>query len=145
MHVSVGVIIAFFFCGLLVVTALVVALLLMRNLFQKQKIYSNFASYLSDFLVIVSMDGRLIDATPTYITFSLYGLWFSSTRILVLDSCISYPSKIYITCIFFLFSFGGEFCGTGLIEGASLWTNSALHVLPLSLLKDFGWKKALIA
>jgi PAS domain-containing protein len=74
MQVSVGVIIAFFFGGFLVVTALVVSLLLMRNLLQKQKIYSNFAGYLSDFLVIVSMDGRLIDATPTYITDPLYEL-----------------------------------------------------------------------
>ena len=74
MQISVGVIIAFFFGVFLLITALVVSLLLMRNLLQKQKIYSNFAGYLSDFLVIVSMDGRLIDATPTYITDPLYEL-----------------------------------------------------------------------
>ena len=72
MQISIGIIVAFFFGCFIVVTALVVSILLMRNLLQKKKIYSNFANYLSDFLVIVSMDGRLIDATPTYITDPLY-------------------------------------------------------------------------
>ena len=74
MQVSVSLLIAVSFFCLLVVTAFVIAVLLIRDLLHKQKIYSNFANYLGDFLVIVSKEGRLIDATPTYISDPLYVL-----------------------------------------------------------------------
>ena len=76
MQVSVSLLIAVSFFCLLVVTAFVIAVLLIRDLLHKQKIYSNFANYLGDFLVIVSKEGRLIDATPTYISDPLYVLIF---------------------------------------------------------------------
>jgi PAS domain-containing protein len=43
-------------------------------LLHKQKIYSNFSGFLSDFLVIISKEGRLIDASPSYISDPLYNL-----------------------------------------------------------------------
>ena len=64
--------IAVSFVCFLVITAFVISVLLIRDLLNKQKIYSNFAGYLSDFLVIISKEGRLIDASPTYISDPLY-------------------------------------------------------------------------
>ena len=68
MQVSVGALILVSFVCFLVVTAFVISVLLIRDLLHKQKIYSNFSSYLSDFLVIISKEGRLIDASPTFIS-----------------------------------------------------------------------------
>ncbi|OWV10295.1 hypothetical protein B7989_11815 [Fibrobacter sp. UWB5] len=72
MQVSVGLLIAVSFVCFLVITAFVIVVLLIRDLLNKQKIYSVFSGYLGDFLVIVSKEGRLIDATPTYISDPLY-------------------------------------------------------------------------
>ncbi|MBR5412637.1 MAG: PAS domain-containing protein [Fibrobacter sp.] len=72
MQVPVGLLIAVSFVCFLVITAFVISVLLIRDLLNKQKIYSNFAGYLSDFLVIISKEGRLIDASPTYISDPLY-------------------------------------------------------------------------
>ena len=72
MQVSVSILIAVSFFCLLVITAFVISVLLIRDMLSKQKIYSIFANYLSDFLVIVSKEGRLIDATPTYTKDPLY-------------------------------------------------------------------------
>ena len=72
MNMQVSVIIAVSFFCLLIVTAFVISVLLIRDLLHKQKIYSVFAGYLGDFLVIVSKEGRLIDATPIYISDPLY-------------------------------------------------------------------------
>ena len=74
MQVSVGLLIALSFVCFLLITAFVISVLLIRDLLNKQKIYSNFAGYLSDFLVIISKEGRLIDASPTYISDPLYDL-----------------------------------------------------------------------
>jgi len=74
MQVSVGLLIALSFVCFFMITAFVISVLLIRDLLNKQKIYSNFAGYLSDFLVIVSKEGRLIDASPTYISDPLYDL-----------------------------------------------------------------------
>ena len=74
MQVPVGLLIAVSFVCFLVITAFVISVLLIRDLLNKQKIYSNFAGYLSDFLVIISKEGRLIDASPTFISDPLYDL-----------------------------------------------------------------------
>jgi hypothetical protein len=74
MQVSVGLLIALSFVCFLAITAFVISVLLIRDLLNKQKIYSNFAGYLSDFLVIISKEGRLIDASPAYISDPLYDL-----------------------------------------------------------------------
>ena len=74
MQVSVGLLIALSFVCFFMITAFVISVLLIRDLLNKKKIYSNFAGYLSDFLVIVSKEGRLIDASPTYISDPLYDL-----------------------------------------------------------------------
>lgn len=72
MQVPVSLVIAVLFVCFLVITAFVITVLLIRDLLHKQKIYSVFADYLCDFLVIVSKEGRLIDATPNYISDPLY-------------------------------------------------------------------------
>ena len=74
MQVSVGLLIALSFVCFLVTTAFVISVLLIRDLLHKQKIYSNFSGFLSDFLVIISKEGRLIDASPSYISDPLYNL-----------------------------------------------------------------------
>ena len=74
MQVSVSLLIAVSFVCFLVVTAFVISILLIRDLMNKQKIYANFSTFLSDFLVIISKEGRLIDATPTFIADPLYDL-----------------------------------------------------------------------
>ena len=74
MQVPVGVLIAVSFVCFLVITAFVIVVLLIKDLLHKQRIYSNFGSYLSDFLVIISKEGRLIDASPAYISDPLYNL-----------------------------------------------------------------------
>lgn len=74
MQVPVGLLIAVSFVCFLVITAFVISVLLIRDLLNKRKIYSNFAGYLSDFLVIISKEGRLIDASPTFISDPLYNL-----------------------------------------------------------------------
>ena len=74
MQVPVGLLIAVSFVCFLVITAFVISVLLIRDLLNKQKIYSNFAGYLSDFLVIISKEGRLIDASPIFISDPLYDL-----------------------------------------------------------------------
>lgn len=74
MQLPVGILIAVSFVCFLVITAFVISVLLIRDLLHKQKIYSNFAGYLSDFLVIISKEGRLIDASPSYISDPLYNL-----------------------------------------------------------------------
>ncbi|SHK98107.1 hypothetical protein SAMN05720487_106119 [Fibrobacter sp. UWT2] len=74
MQVSVGLLIALSFVCFLVTTAFVISVLLIRDLLHKQKIYSNFSGFLSDFLAIISKEGRLIDASPSYISDPLYNL-----------------------------------------------------------------------
>ena len=74
MQLPVGILIAVSFVCFLVITAFVISVLLIRDLLHKQKIYSNFAAYLSDFLVIISKEGRLIDASPSFISDPLYNL-----------------------------------------------------------------------
>lgn len=60
-----------FFVLLLLVTLLLVAMLLRDN-YEKQKAYTVFAGNLSDFLITMSKDGRLLDATPKYVSDPLY-------------------------------------------------------------------------
>ena len=74
MQVSVGHLIALSFVCFLVTTAFVISVLLIRDLLHKQKIYSSFSGFLSDFLVIISKEGRLIDASPSFISDPLYNL-----------------------------------------------------------------------
>ena len=60
------------FIVFLLLVALVILAVLIRDMLEKQKVYSNFADYLGDFLIVVSKDGRLLDASPKYVSDALY-------------------------------------------------------------------------
>ena len=72
MNVSLGLLVAFVFLFIVLLVALVLVSMLLRDMHEKQKVYSNFAGNLGDFLITMSKDGRLLDALPKYVADPLY-------------------------------------------------------------------------
>lgn len=72
MHVSFSILVAFLFFVLLLLVALLLVAMLLRDNREKQKAYAVFSGNLSDFLITMSKDGRLLDATPKYVSDPLY-------------------------------------------------------------------------
>lgn len=60
------------FVVFLLLVALILVMMLLREIQEKQKVYAGFSGYLSDLVIIVSKDGRLLDAMPRSITSPLY-------------------------------------------------------------------------
>ena len=72
MQVPVSVVVAVVFLFFVLAVALVLVALLLHEFRGKQNVYANFAAYLGDFLITMSMDGRLLDAMPKYVADPLY-------------------------------------------------------------------------
>jgi PAS domain-containing protein len=60
------------FVVFLLLVALVLVAMLLRDVHEKQKVYANFSGYLTDLLIVMSKEGRLLDAMPKYVSDPLY-------------------------------------------------------------------------
>ena len=56
------------FVVFLLLVALVLVAMLLRDVHEKQKVYANFSGYLTDLLIVMSKEGRLLDAMPKYVS-----------------------------------------------------------------------------
>ena len=74
MFLSPGLLAALLFFSFLMVVALVLVIMLLRDRQIQQKVYANFAGHLDEFLVTLSKDGRLLDASPQYLSDPLFEL-----------------------------------------------------------------------
>ena len=72
MQVSFSIVVAFLFLLLLLLVALLLVAMLLKENQEKQKAYTVFSGYLGDFLITMSKEGRLLDATPKYVSDPLY-------------------------------------------------------------------------
>lgn len=72
MNISIGLIAALLFLCFVLAVALVIVVLLLRDISEKQKVYGSFSNYLNEFLIIISQEGRLLDVFPKYISDPLY-------------------------------------------------------------------------
>lgn len=72
MNLSIGLVAALLFLCFVLIVALVIVVLLLRDTREKQKVYGSFANYLNEFLIIISQEGRLLDVSPKYIADPLY-------------------------------------------------------------------------
>ena len=72
MFLSPGLLAALLFFSFLMVVALVLVIMLLRDRLAQQKVYANFAGHLDEFLVTLSKDGRLLDASPQYLSDPLF-------------------------------------------------------------------------
>ncbi len=72
MVIPFSVLAVFFFFVLLLLVALLIVVMLLRDNHKKQKAYTVFSGYLSDFLITMSKDGRLLDAAPKFVSDPLY-------------------------------------------------------------------------
>ena len=72
MQISLSLLVAILFLLLLLLVALLLVAMLLRDYHEKQKAYTVFSSYLSDLLITMSKEGRLLDATPKYVSDPLY-------------------------------------------------------------------------
>lgn len=72
MVISLGVLAGIMFALFLVLVAFFIAVMLYRDLRSRQNAYANFASYLDEFLVIMTKDGHLHDVLPKFMDDPLY-------------------------------------------------------------------------
>lgn len=62
------------FCLLVAVVGFIIAVLLLRDMKEKQKVFANFSNYLEEFVVVLSRDGVLLDISPRYVSDPLFEL-----------------------------------------------------------------------
>lgn len=74
MVISPGLLAAFLFASFFIVVALVLVSTLLRDYLSKQKTYSCLAKYVGELFIVISKSGHLLDASPKYVSDSLYEL-----------------------------------------------------------------------
>ena len=72
MQVPFSYVVVFLFLFLLLAVALLLVTMLLRNFREKQRAYSIFSNYFSDFMITVSQEGILLDARPRFVADPLY-------------------------------------------------------------------------
>lgn len=115
MFISPGLFAAIAFFSFLVVVALCITILLMRDSQEKQTIFSSFANHLNEFLVVLNKDGILLDVSPRTMSDPLFErILQKKTLEGVLSSAELSRYKDYIKGlesypdIPFIFSYAGE-------------------------------------